>query len=270
MVSSLELEARLDNLLANAQKETADTDLFAPIPEREECPLCLIPVSVKERDSVLKLCCGKTICIGCGYKHMLTDMMNKKGVSHSWDDYKCPFCQQEDGKINNIKCLKRLMKKKNPEAFMMMAVNYETGEGVFQSETKSLEMRICAAELGHAPAYDAIAQYYHYEIVKEDISRALEFYEIAAKKGNVKGHFHLADFHGRNENNYMRIKHLKVAASAGDKEAMDELMRLYKEEFVTKEDLTQTLRAYQTSNDLVKSKDRDDIHDLMDRYGDEL
>ena len=39
---TLELEARLDNLFATAQTETADIDLLAPIPEREECPICLI------------------------------------------------------------------------------------------------------------------------------------------------------------------------------------------------------------------------------------
>ena len=41
---SLELEARLDNLLATAQEETADIDMFAPIPEKEECPICLLPL----------------------------------------------------------------------------------------------------------------------------------------------------------------------------------------------------------------------------------
>ena len=41
---SLELEARLDNLLSTAQAETANIDLFAPIQEKEECPICLIPL----------------------------------------------------------------------------------------------------------------------------------------------------------------------------------------------------------------------------------
>jgi len=36
---TLELEARVDNLLATAQAETADIDLFAPILKRDECPI---------------------------------------------------------------------------------------------------------------------------------------------------------------------------------------------------------------------------------------
>lgn len=42
---TLELDARLDNLLSTTQAETADIDLFAPIQEREECPICLLPSS---------------------------------------------------------------------------------------------------------------------------------------------------------------------------------------------------------------------------------
>ena len=38
-MASSELEARLDNLLATAKKETKDIDLFAPIVDREECPV---------------------------------------------------------------------------------------------------------------------------------------------------------------------------------------------------------------------------------------
>ena len=93
---SLELEARLDNLLSTAQEETADIDLFAPIAEREECPICLIPLPFNDSEINLTMCCGKMICYGCTYKHMLTGK-NKKGLSHSWEDYKedykCPFCQ---------------------------------------------------------------------------------------------------------------------------------------------------------------------------------
>ena len=35
IMTTLELEARLDNLLSTAQIETADIDIFAPIAERE-------------------------------------------------------------------------------------------------------------------------------------------------------------------------------------------------------------------------------------------
>lgn len=54
------------------------------------------------------------------------------------------------------------------------------------------------------------------------------------------------------------MKHLKVIASAGDKDSMGDLMRAYKEKLIAKEELTQTLRAHQTSSNEMKSKDRDE------------
>ena len=50
---------------------------------------------------------------------------------------------------NTIKQLKKLMKNNHPDAFIMMANNYKTGDLVFQSDTKALEMYTRAAELGH-------------------------------------------------------------------------------------------------------------------------
>jgi len=55
-MSSLELEARLDNLLSTAQDETKDIDLFAPIVEREECPICMIPLPIKDNEVVFMPC----------------------------------------------------------------------------------------------------------------------------------------------------------------------------------------------------------------------
>ena len=75
------LEKRLDNLLATAQEETADIDLFAPIPDKKECPICMIPVPVNDSEITFMSCCGKSICNGCIYKHMMNNRMNKIPVN---------------------------------------------------------------------------------------------------------------------------------------------------------------------------------------------
>ena len=54
------------------------------------------------------------------------------------------------------------------------------------------------------------------------------------------------------------IKHTKVAASAGDQDSMDGLMKAYRDKLIAKEELTQILRAHQTSSNEMKSKDRDE------------
>ena len=182
---SLELEARLDNLLSTAQEETADIDLFAPIALREECPICLIPLPFSGNEVTFSICCGINICNGCACKELLNNF--KKGVMDIHEQ-KCAFCRQPYPE-NGIKATKKLMKKKNPQAFMRMAHRYEEGQDVFQSDTKVLEMRISAAELGEANAYGYIGQCYRDGIVVEqDMSKALAFYEVSAKKGSYAFH----------------------------------------------------------------------------------
>jgi len=156
-------------------------------------------------------CCGKYICIGCIYKSVKND--KKNGLPEH--EVKCAFCRQPPPK-NNIKALKKLMKKNNPIAFLHMAKSYEEGEEIFQSDTKALEMCIRAAELGSAQAFGLIGNNYKDGIaVETNASKAIEFYDLAAKKGSITGHQVLAEIHKFSGNNHKHIKHLTVAASAG-------------------------------------------------------
>lgn len=256
------LEARLDNLLATAQEETANDDLFAPIPEREECPICMIPLPRNDNEIRFMICCGKTICVGCNYKQSTNDTKNKV-PNHK---RKCAFCCQPPPK-NNIKALKKLAKKNNLDALKQMAVEYRRGENIFQSNAKSIEMHMLTAELGNADAFTTIGYHYHRGIiVKQDDSKAFAYYEVGAKKGSLRGHNVLAALL-RNGNIQTSIKHVEVVASAGDKDSMDELMARYKAKLLSKDDLTKTLRAFQASSNAMKSKDRDDARAYMAAKG---
>ena len=270
-MASLELEARLDNLLATAQAETANIDLFAPLIDREDCPICMIPLPHRESGIRFMTCCGKNICIGCDRKH--TDTEIKKGVTEIKKkgarkiELKCAFCCQTLPK-NTIKALKKLTKKNNPSAIIqIMACEYRSGEMTLQSNTKALELLICAAELGCTKAYELIGKYYEDGIaLEQNMSRALEFNEVAAKKGSMLAHLYLAIFHGKslvdNESVLKGIDHMKVAASAGCQEAMDMLLHFYKHELVTKEEMTQALRAFQASDRIMKWENKDPDDDL--------
>lgn len=142
---------------------------------------------------------------------------------------------------------------------MAMAERYKSGDGVFQSDTKSLEMRICAAELGYAEALRYIGTFYRFGItVQQNPIRALRFYTVAAKKGSILGHQELAEFRRGTGETQAFIRHHKVAACVGDQVSMDSLMKAYRDELLTKEELTQTLRAFQTSSNGARSKERDD------------
>jgi len=121
MTTTLELEARLDNLLSKAQAETANIDLFAPIPGNEECPICLIPLPLNDHEVVfMSSCCGKRVCMGCIHQNISTEIKNK-GKQRSRAEMKCAFCRQSPSSGQTIKVLKKLMKKNIPQAFMDMA-----------------------------------------------------------------------------------------------------------------------------------------------------
>ena len=259
-MSTLELEARLDNLLSTSQKETEDIDLFAPITDREECPICMLPLPITG-ETLFMTCCGKRICQGCAFKDIMTKFNN--GVPD--DEHPCAFCRQKAVVQNCLKEIKKLLKTNNAEAFIQMAIYYQQGNGgVMQSDTKALEMRIRAAD-GNADAFIHIG--YHCITVDQDKSKGLAFYEVSAKKGSVLAHLHLADFHSKNGNTQISIKHLRIGASAGDQKAMDGLMKCYKNKLLAKEELAQTLRAFQASSDAMKSKDRDDERAVRQRHG---
>ena len=258
-MTTLELEARLDNLLSTAQEETASIDLFAPIQEREECPICLIPFPINNNEAKFRLCCGKMICDGCMYKELCTDAEKTK-FDQSKPTGLCAFCRLPPVPGNTeIKCLRKLTKNKNPIAFIQLALKYQAGDRVIQSNTKALEMYIRAAELGNSQGYTYIGQCYQEGLaVEQNLSKAFEFYEVSAKKGDYEAHKYLAKLHGRNDDFEKSVEHVKAAASAGDKDSMDMLMGAYKHKLLPKDDLTITLRAFHASSYEMKSKDRDD------------
>ena len=95
-------------------------------------------------------------------------------------------------------------------------------------------------------------------VVDQNTSKAVEFWEVAAKKGSYYAHSLLASLDDMNGNTNGCVEHLKVAASAGHNSSMNYLMDTYKRKLVSKEDLAKTLRAYQASTDEMKSEDRED------------
>jgi len=185
-MATFDLEARLDNLLATAKKETKDIDLFAPITEREECPICLIPFSIEAQENVFHSCCGNFICTGCIFKSLVTDV--EKNGKDSEKVGMCALCRQLESK-SYMKDLKKLMKRRNnPYAFIQMAQEHKSGERALRSDRKALEMYIQAAELGgnYGYAFEKIGHYiFGGFVVEADTTKAMEFYQVAAKKGSI-------------------------------------------------------------------------------------
>ena len=154
------------------------------------------------------------------------------------------------------------------EALAHIGYRYAHGIGVTEDKTKATEYYEVAAKKGSAYAHRTLARFCGLDgSMKLNIEKVWTVH-IDDKTGKTF-------YHNKEQKKSMWekptttmvevaesfqkfTKHLKVAASAGDKEAVGGLMEAYKNKLLSKEDLAQTLQAFQVSSNAVKSKDRDD------------
>ena len=117
-----------------------------------------------------------------------------------------------------------------------------------------------AAELGSAEAYAIIAEAYDIIAVKYqmEMGKTRRLLEVSAKKGFYVAHEYLGNIETEDGRVGNAIKHWAVAASAGSQYSLDKLMEAYRNSQFSKEGLGQVLRAFQSSNDEMKSKARCD------------
>ena len=241
-----DLNNKLNELLLRGQTEVADIDLFAPIPPKEDCPICFLPLPIRNDESCYMTCCGTVLCFGCMYSSRANGLKDL-----------CAFCRQpfaRNARIDSAR-LKKRMEHQDPMAFNMMAHKYGTGEGgVEVNDRKALDLSIRAAELGRAEAY--------YNVASKGFvigSKARAWFEVSAKKGFYQAHEHLGEVEETSGNINTAIKHWTVAANAGSQSALNMLMKAYRNSQFSKEELAQVLRDFQASNDETKGEARVDF-----------
>ena len=84
-----EINAGVTALVERLESKTQDVELFGPLPEQEECPICFVPLPRSDAESFYMFCCGKTICGGCGHASVLIAGKAKK------KSLLCAFCRSE-------------------------------------------------------------------------------------------------------------------------------------------------------------------------------
>ena len=151
------------------------------------------------------------------------------------------------------------MEKGNARAFYMHGGHYaHRTRGVPQDMAKANELWLKAGELGCAEAYHNLGNSYSVgNGVEIDKKKAMHYYELAAMNGDVMSRHNLGAIEGQAGNYQRAYKHLLLSARAGDKQSLENVKQGYINGRVTKEEYTNTLRAYQMSQDEVKSDARD-------------
>ena len=231
--------------------ELVEEALFKEV-EPEECPICMLPLPLDGESFAAQFqsCCGKSICHGCIYA---MEMSEGKDL--------CAFCRTPppSSAEEQIKRLKIQMDKGNGEAFNTLGLAYESEDySLAQDTTKANELFLKAGELGCADGYYNLGISYHrgkgFEV---DMGKTKHYYALAAIGGSILARTNLGVLEGRPGNHHRTMKHLILAAKAGDNTALENVKKMFMYGLVTKDEFANTLRAYQKIQDEMKSDTRD-------------
>lgn len=258
--SSTDIDTDIDLMSdrLNVVEISDDELLFKDPPPKEDCPICLLPLScavcICGVITTYQPCCGKTLCYGCVLA--ANDEMNKGKMKRL-----CPFCRipihYNDKEY--LKRVKKRMQMNDPEAFRVLGSAYNSGsQGLKQNRKKAYELWNSAAKLGSICAhYDIACAYKRGNGIEKDTEKAIYHCKLAAMGGHEVARYDLGTSEGINWNLNIAIKHFIVSAKAGYDESLTAVGAGYKDGLITKDEYASTLRAYKRSKDEMKSVQRD-------------
>ena len=230
--------------------ELHDEALFKEPPPTDDCPICFLPLPLDGGHTIFKSCCGKMICRGC------VDAIDEEAHWRGGEVGLCAFCRElaPTSAEENVKRIKKLMKRENADAFFNFAGYYATGVmGMPQDLVKANELWLRAGKLGCAQAYSKLGNSYESgRGVEMDEKKAKHYWELAAMKGNVIARYNLGIVEDRANNLTRACKHLILAAKVGHKPSLDALKEGFMNGIVTKDEYANTLRAYLSRQDEMK------------------
>ena len=265
--------------------ELHDEALFKDPPQKEECPICFLPMphallavislplatissipiydyseAKKELASMgteiyYSCCCGKSVCQGCIYSFC-------SAGNHD----KCPFCKAERMSKTDEEEIEELMKRvevNDAGAIYVLGSYYTHGQlGLLQDLEKAIELYARAAELGNRKAHKNLGDIYHRG---GSLKKAKFHYEAAAMGGDEVARCNLGTMENKSGNMEQAIKHFTIAASAGCFTAMHALRTFFERGLVSRESIDSTLKAYNNSCVEMRSEARDSYISVMMR-----
>ena len=239
--------------------ELFDEELFKDHPDSEECPICMLRLPIDRSHSELQVCCGNLLCMGCLHAQIKEDV--KKGKR--WDDVGlCAFCRAPHAKTEQeiVNNLHKFTEKNHACVINLVATYHINGKFGFPRDlNKAMEWFQKAGELGTAGAYLSLGNIFNMGYgVDQDPKKARHYWELGAIGGNVDARRNLACLDWNDGHHERASKHFTIGAKAGDENCLKELRKCFEGGFVTKDEYTEVLRAYQKQQEDRKSAMRDE------------
>eukprot|EP00562_Extubocellulus_spinifer_P027152 CAMPEP_0178648174 /NCGR_PEP_ID=MMETSP0698-20121128/20315_1 /TAXON_ID=265572 /ORGANISM="Extubocellulus spinifer, Strain CCMP396" /LENGTH=295 /DNA_ID=CAMNT_0020289475 /DNA_START=23 /DNA_END=907 /DNA_ORIENTATION=+ len=210
----------VDRTSTSAVDDDDDDDnggLFAPIPPRPECPICMLTLPEGEGVTYMA-CCGNTICKACECEMSRTiEETNKARTAkdpHSPCLMKvtCPLCRTifPENDEAYLAQLRDRMERNDADALCAMAHKYSYGRlGLQKDESKAFELYCRAAELGDSFAQQQVAvSYFFGKGVEKDEEKSWRYLVVSAKGGSVRSRFLLGAIESNKGNHFLAYKHI--------------------------------------------------------------
>lgn len=201
-------------------RKVADETIFKEPPQREECPICMLPLPLDAAEWKYQTCCGKTLCIGCIHAAFIADCRKL-----------CPFCRAPEATSDGerIERIKKRVEADDAIAIHTLGYYYSDGDmGFPQDHGKAMELWLRAGDLGHATAYGNIASNYRRgQGVERDTKKSKYYAELAAMGGHVNARHNLGVLEAQAGNMERAMKHLMISAGAGDDKSLEAIRRSF-------------------------------------------
>jgi TPR repeat protein len=240
-----------------------DPDLWKPHPPTEECPVCMVPLSLKSDTSIYWSCCGKMLCLACDEEHLRAlRVTNRKRDKKKLQPLglTCAFCRSPLYK-NDAELMSRFEKrieKGDARAMLNLGKMFRDGSDVLRKDdVKAFELFHRAAGLGCAEAVGQLGYWAVHKTLTPDRTKARKYLEEAAAKGDLASRGNLGHLLAGEGEIELAIKHWHLSAAAGCDHAMKLLWKCFSKGTLSKPDLEKTLRAHKASSDEMNSEERE-------------
>jgi TPR repeat protein len=184
--------------------------------DKEDCPICQDALPKLGSQFVRLTCCGKGLHYKCN-----ADLDATKSLT--WEQKNtCIMCRAKDvagGSKEKILRLRGWAEKGKAWAMGMLADRYRDGVGVKQSDKKAVELYEMAAKRGNANSQCVLGFYYiqgSRGLTQSD-KRAIEYYTLASNQGHPEAQFNLGSMYANGdgiEQSYSKAREWWTKAAA--------------------------------------------------------
>ncbi|EJK66638.1 hypothetical protein THAOC_12427 [Thalassiosira oceanica] len=180
----------------------------------------------------------------------------------------CPFCRTPTpDESQTLAMVRKRVAAGDPVAICVLGTKYFFGKYGLKKDdvTRAAELYERAAKLGVKEAHFNLACLYaNGADVEKDMAKALRHYESAATCGHVPARFNLGCKEYKDGKYDLALQHWMISAKLGFDDSLNSVKRLFMAGLATKGDYAAALRGYQKAVEEMPSPDRAEAKELRE------